>query len=188
MTRPLPLREFVNPTWFRGHKSRNAPLYFNATSGRWADPRSEFGVLYLGETDYCSFIEAFSQQPERLTGLGLFVSESVLRGGCLCPISVTNTLRLVDLTTGRGLQSIGADNRICDGAHDVSQRWSRAFWEHPSQPDGIYYRSRNAPELYSIALFDRARSALKADCKQNILTATDQLARILEYFECALLP
>ncbi|CAN5235013.1 hypothetical protein BH23CHL1_BH23CHL1_15500 [soil metagenome] len=81
-------------------------------------------MLYLGETDYCSFIEAFSQQPEPLAGLGLFVSESVLRAGCLCPVGVNRTLRLVDVTIGRNLKSISADNRICDGPHSVSQRWA----------------------------------------------------------------
>jgi hypothetical protein len=144
--------------------------------------------LYLGETDYCSFIEAFGQQAGHSHSSGLFVSESALEASCLCPVAANRPLRLVDLTIGRHLKRIDADNRICDGSHYISQLWAHAFWEHPSAPDGIYYRSRNAPELRSIALFDRAQPALSADCRLNILTATDELARILEYFECALLP
>lgn len=112
--------------------------------------------MYLGEADYCSFIEAFSQQAHHLHSSGLFVSERALEASCLCRVTANRPLRLVDLTLGRNLKRINSDNRICDGPHHESQLWSRAFWEHPLTPDGIYYRSRNAPELRSIALFDRA--------------------------------
>jgi hypothetical protein len=181
--RALPLREISAPRLFRGHRSRHGAIFFNRTHGRWADPLGEFGTLYLGERDYCSFAEAFVQGTSER-----FVSESLLKESCLCPIKATRSLRLVDLSTGPGLMQIGADNRICDGPHDVAQRWARALWTHPSQPNGLYYRSRNAPEFCSIALFDRVQSTLQDDCSQNLLQVPTELGRLLDYFGCALIP
>jgi hypothetical protein len=99
-------------------------------------------------------------------------------------------MRLVDLTNGLALLLLSpeADNRINDGLHPVSQRWALAFWTHPSRPDGLYYRSRRAPDRHSIALFDRVAADLVADSAQNRLRDPDRLGAILDYFGCALVP
>jgi hypothetical protein len=122
--------------------------------------------------------------------LGLVVSESLLRQSCLCSVSATRTLRLVDLTTGAALKRLSphADNRVCDGPHAVSQRWAFALWSHPAQPDGLLYRSRNSPNHYSVALFDRVASVIVAECKLNLLRDRARIARILDHFECGLIP
>jgi len=39
------------------------------------------------------------------------------------------------------------------GDYRISQRWAHAFQQHPSQPDGIYYRARHDTERFSVALF-----------------------------------
>ncbi len=168
---------------FRGHRSRYGAVFFNREYGRWADPAGGFGAMYLGAADYCSFAEAFVQGTSQR-----FVSQSLLDASCLCPVVASRSLQLVDLTAGPQLMSIGADNRICDGPHDVSQRWARALWEHPARPDGLYYRSRNAPEFCSIALFDRVETLLQSNGSQNVLVSPDDLGRLLDYFGCALLP
>lgn len=188
--RALPLREFNSPQWYRGHKSKHDPIHFNRERGRFAAPdRMSFGTLYVGENEYCSFIEAFAHDLRRGL-LGLVVSESLLRQSCLCLVSTTRTLRLVDLTTGVALKRLSpqADNRVCDGPHAVSQRWAQAIWAHPAQPDGLLYRSRNAPNHYSIALFDRAAPAIVAECKVNLLRQRERIALILDHFECGLIP
>jgi hypothetical protein len=66
-------------------------------------------------------------------------------------------LRLVDLT-GPGLSLVGADNRLTTGTYRIAQRWSRAFWSHRDEPDGILYCSRFNPSLRCLALFDRCAS------------------------------
>jgi hypothetical protein len=181
--RELPVYEIVEPRLFRSHRSHHGAIFFNRTHGRWADPLGAFGTLYLGERDYCSFAEAFIQgSHQRL------VSESLLQESCLCPITAARPLKLVDLTNGPGLMRVGVDNRICDGPHDIAQRWARAFWSHPSQPDGLYYRSRNAPEFCSVALFDRVELLLYDHCSENFLKSPSELARLLNYFGCALIP
>jgi hypothetical protein len=188
--RDLPLREVVAQVWFRGHKVKHGPLHFNRVEGRFGPPAGEFGTLYLGEDEFCSFIEAFNQQVQDRGPLGLFVSEPRLDAYCLCPVTTTRKTQLVDLTNGPALRLISpdADNRINDGLHSVSQRWALAFWEHPSRPDGLYYRLRRAPERSSIALFDRVADHLVAPCEQNLLRDPVRLGAILDYFGCALVP
>src|SRR5262249_33992346 len=150
----------------------------------------EFGALYLGEDEFCSFIEAFNQEVLGRGPLGPIVSLGRQARCCLCPVTATRAMRLVDLTHGPALLLISpdADNRINDGPHVVSQRWALAFWAHPSRPDGLYYRSRRAPERHSIALFDRVAADLVADCAQNLLRDPERLGTIFDYFGCALVP
>jgi hypothetical protein len=184
--RVLPLHEFNEPL-YRGHRSRFGPLFFNRRQGRWADPQGTFGTLYAGASALCAFREAFSA--DIVAGpLGPYVSKSMLEQACLCPIAATCGLRLVDLVTDDALLQLAVDNRICDGLHAVSQRWSRACWEHPSQPDGIYYRSRLAPNQHAVALCDRTEPLLRADCSHNILVQPARLAAILDHFGIALIP
>lgn len=188
--RSLPLRVFEHPVWFRGHKATRGPLYFNRSAGRFASPEGEFGTLYLGEDEYCSFIEAFSQDIHDLDFEGPVVSLNRLKRCCLCPIEISGTVRLVDLTNGAALRTLSsdADNRINDGPHAVSQLWARSFWRHPSKPDGLLYRSRRAPERCSIALFDRVAPNLQAQCDLNLLERPERLASLLDHFGCALIP
>lgn len=188
--RPLPLQIVSNPVWFRGHRQIHNPIYFNSTSSRFAAPDGQsFGTMYVGENEFAAFIEAFSQSLGSSL-LGLFISESLLASRCLCRVTTSQSLRLVDLTSGAALKRLAAnaDGRISDGPHAVSQRWAAALWSHPDQPDGLIYRSRNAPDHRSIALFDRAAPALVVPCTENLLRDPQRLNAILEHFGCALIP
>lgn len=176
--------------WYRGHHRDFSPVYFNRDVGRFAAPDgARFGTMYVGEDAVAAFIEAFGQGLGS-TPLGIYVSESLLQTRCLCTVSVSRPLRLVDLSTGAALKKISrdADSRIADGPHDVSQRWAAAFWAHPEQPEGLLYRARNAPDHRSIALFDRAADAIVAPCSGNVLQDAQRLAAILDHFDCALIP
>jgi hypothetical protein len=53
--------------------------------------------------------------------------------------------------------------------------------------DGILYRSRNAPEAFSVALFDRAGDTLVTDCSRNLFRNEQALADILDHFDCPLI-
>jgi hypothetical protein len=142
--------------------------------------------MYLGTTAYCSFIEMFD-----FGGVMDFgISEEAVQQSCLCPVKLRRPLRVADLTTGPNLKRLSprADNRISDGTHDISRQWAAAIWAHPDQIDGILYRARNAPELFSVALFDRAGSELITDCAANLLRDEGSLADILDYFDCPLVP
>lgn len=125
--RVVPIREFDRPVWFRGHKAHRGPLYFNRPAGRFAAPHGEFGTLYLGQDEFCSFIEAFNQETLDLGAVGPMVSQGRLARCCLCPVRATRAIRLVDLTNGAALRRLSpdADNRINDGPHAVSQSLDR---------------------------------------------------------------
>ncbi|HET8524144.1 MAG TPA: RES family NAD+ phosphorylase [Thermomicrobiales bacterium] len=182
--RRLPIITLSETTWFRGHKAGRDPLYFNRdpAGGRFNASGGEFGVLYVGETDTCAFAEAFCHN-ERLR----IVTEAALSRSCLCPIATARPVRIVDLSTGAGLRWLGADARSCSGPWTISQRWARALWQHAEEPDGILYRSRVAPELRAIALFDRAAGIVTANCAGNILTDRHRLGQILDDLDVALI-
>src|SRR5437762_11609857 len=55
--RQLPLTAFQKP-WFRIHNLQFDPLYFGSSGdNRFDAPASEYGVLYVGQDDYCAFVE-----------------------------------------------------------------------------------------------------------------------------------
>jgi hypothetical protein len=69
-------------------------------------------------------------------------------------LDAARPLRLVDLT-GPGLAQLGADARLWSGSIRIAQLWSQALFNHPEQPDGIYYLSRLNPARCCAAIFDR---------------------------------
>jgi hypothetical protein len=176
----------VESTLYRGHKNRHPPVHFNRTTGRFAAPDgAAFGVMYLGVSQYGSFMEMFDLASGPIFGIA---AEDLARS-CLCPVELTRPVRLVDVTSGRNLKQLSPrdDNSMSDGSYDVSRRWGAAFWAHPLAVDGILYRSRNAPESFSVALFDRAGDTLVTDCSRNLLRNDPALADILDYFDCPLI-
>jgi hypothetical protein len=141
--------------WFRAHRCRRDPLFFGRT-GHWRydDPECAFGVLYVAADLEGAFIEGCLHDAALGTTTPL-LSERFLRKRCVSKIRFAGRLTLVDLS-GPGLSAIGADVRICAGDYRIAQRWSRALWGHPQQPDGILYLSRHNPAIVCAAVFDRA--------------------------------
>jgi len=165
-SRRLPILEFPvqsNQQLFRCHKRTRGPIYFNRTEGRFGPPDgASFGMCYFGMDAGCAFLEGLMDHVADGT-TGAVVSMSLIRQRCICAVTSSSMLRLVNLTDGRSLKSIHAklDSRIADCSHDKSQAWAHAFWSHPDEPDGIVYRARNGPERYAVALFDRVEGDLK---------------------------
>lgn len=153
--RPLALtRVPENQQWFRLHEDRFAPMHFRSSgNNRFDSPDGRFGTLYLAEQIDGAFVEVFCRQRQRQ------ISEEFLAQIHVAEFRSTQSLRLVDLA-GKGLIRMGLDARICTGDYGIAQQWSRAFYEHPDQVDGIIYVSRHDPGEKLVALFDRAQSAL----------------------------
>jgi hypothetical protein len=144
--------------WFRIHRIGQEPIYFGRSKGnRFDAPSGEYGVLYLAQNEHCAFIETFGQS----TGMNI-VTASFMSAVGLALIKTERDLNLIDLVNTGGLARIGADGRLCDGDHSVSRRWSKALHDHPSRPDGLYYRARHDPALTACALYDHAASAITA--------------------------
>jgi hypothetical protein len=129
----LPIIKTKGP-WLRIHKKGYTdPIHFGLAKNktipdRFDDPKSEYGVLYMGYDEYACFIE------ERM----LPKSELEIRN--IVNIKSNLTLRLVKLY-GSSLAQIGADSSVTSGKdRELSMAWSRAIFEHPQAPDGIIYK------------------------------------------------
>lgn len=176
----------ISAPLYRIHSVRHRPVFFGKTGdNRFDDSRRVFGVLYAGLTPDCAFVETFSEE------LAFpFVTERRLAERILTRIELAAPVRVVDLR-GAHLRQLGADARLLAGEHAPAQRWSRAIFEHPAAPDGILYRARHDPAQSALALFERARRALRPHRTRRALTApenADLLARLLKKYGLGLLP
>ena len=144
--RSLPLVEVGSP-WFRCHRRGREPIHFGRSGrGRYDDPEGTFGVLYVGLSARAAFVEVFGRE------LGITPAELGTKAMSL--VVVPGTVRVVDLT-GAALPGLRLDARVSSGRHTVSQRWSRAFHDHPDRPDGLLYRCRHDPSELALALYER---------------------------------
>ena len=149
---------------FRLHWKNKGALFFGRTKrNRFDAPDGSYGVLYLGHDEHCAFVETFGQA----TGESL-ATVIALKARFLAEVEVRHDLRLIDLANSGGLARIGADGRLLDGPHDISQRWSLALKHHPANPDGILYRARHDPARFAYALFDNVQNALTARTRGSL--------------------
>ena len=102
-------------------------------------------------------------------------------------MTTNRPLHLVDLTA-QGLSQLGADGRLTTGDdYGLSQRWGREL-------SGTTRISRmgwsigpwHDPSKESVAIFDRARSALSLRRLSRILDDQARLAQILDHYGFAL--
>lgn len=160
--RPLPLHEVqAGTTLYRIHRTRFDPLYFGRQSDparrqRWDSPDASYGVCYLAFQPYIAFAETL------LRDVSLdAVHEDDVKVRSLALVEVDAPLRLVHMS-GEHLRPLGADASVVQGSYDVTWEWSAALHAHPEVPDGIRYRARHDDSGLSIALFERAASAVRA--------------------------
>ena len=116
------------------------------------------------------------------------LTEAALRASCLTEVRVTSDLRLVDLTGAR-LRRLDADARLPHGDYPLTQRWSRAFWSHPEQPDGLCWHSRLDDDRLAIALFDRAETLVAPSCQGSLILPKHRvlLRSLLDTYDFGLL-
>lgn len=163
------------------------PVFFGKTGlNRFDYPIGEFGVLYAAEDAFGAFIEVYGRDP----GLNL-VAETDLRGRILSELEVEGGLKLVDLT-GPGAARVGATGAISTDPHELVRPWSRAIFEHPSSPEGIYYRLKHDLGRKGIAVFDRSRIVGASSFRGwGTLMDSDNaslLGEILEEYDFGLIP
>ena len=180
--RDLPIIEYGG-VLFRIHRVDRDPAFWGKTGlNRFDAPAGEFGVLYAATDHHGAFIETFGDALNRTVTLSALIQRGWAR------VEPTRALRLVDLT-GPGLAQIGADERLCSGEHGIAQQWSLALWRHRAAVDGLYYRARHDPSRVSVAVFDRAASAIGVARDAGLLDSRNEavLAAVLDTYEFALL-
>lgn len=154
--RALPRVETAETLWRIYRNEYPEPLFFGKrVHNRFDSPEGEFGVCYCAVDRYGAFVETFGHS----AGTNLLTREA-LAARSLVEVEVTTLVTLIDLT-GEGLKKVGADSRLTGGSdYGLSQEWAEAFYEHPGEFDGIYYRSRNDPSRMSAAIFERSSEKL----------------------------
>jgi hypothetical protein len=184
--RELPIVRLEGP-WLRLLAAGREPVFFGRTGlNRFDDPEGEFGVLYAAEDAFGAFIEVYGRDP----GLNL-VAEMDLRGRVLSEIAVEGGLRLVDLT-GPGAARMGATGAISTDPHELVRPWSRAIFEHPSSPEGIYHRLKHDLDRKGVAILDQEGLVGTVKSKgRGTLMAPENLGllgEILEEYAFGLIP
>ena len=180
--RKLPLKTLAAATiFYRVHQAKYNPIYFSSSGGgRFDTPE---GVIYLAIDEYAAFRETIG----RFSKYRLISSEE-LEKRRMTEIKSDCSLSLVDLT-GKGLTLLDADARLLTGDYTIAQQWSKALQDHPSNPDGIYYRSRYDPSRFCLALYQ-----VQTDSKLQVANTYDfmsdeylaRLANILDEYKYGL--
>ncbi len=153
-----PLIASVDQVWFRIYQLRRGPIFFGrGRTHRFNAPGSEFGVMYMGGDEHCAFVETLGQE----TGCRIVTTAELLKRGW-ARVSLSRSVRLIDLVASGGLARIGADARLFAGEHSVSQRWAKALWAHRARPDGILYPTRHDPARPACALYDHCETLVTA--------------------------
>lgn len=151
----LPVVE-LGQCWFRTHAVARPPSFFGrAARHRFDDPQGEYGVLYVASEPAGALIETFGQLAGKTAHHPRPITMQELAGKALSEFQANRALRLVDLC-GPGLARLGADARLFSGDHATARSWSRAFYSHPDQVDGIYYPARHDPSQTAAASFNES--------------------------------
>ena len=165
------------------------PLGYARTPSRFSDPRrrvpvSRFGVLYLGSTLKVCFVEAvLRDQGDGRIG-DLLLDEQDLAMRSYAEIEVSAPMSLLDLR-GDGPLRMGVPSDVARGSkQSIARRWSVAFHEHSSRPDGVIYPSRLNGET-NLAVYDRAIGKLRVRSSGPLLQRSE-LAPVLRALKVGL--
>lgn len=163
------------------------PLGYGKSPSRFSDPRrrvdaNRFGVLYLGDSLKVCFLETVLRDRREgiLDDLPIEEVELTLRR---YPEIATTDLRLVDLRGDNAVRMGVPTDVVRAQRQNLARRWSLAFHEHPSEPDGIIYPSRLNEA--TIAIYDRAVLKLQSKRVTTLLGARG-LVQVLEDFRVGL--
>jgi hypothetical protein len=186
--RSLPLTQ-LDRAWYRIHACVHGAIFFNRLpTARFNAPGGEYGTMYLGSELACCFVETFGRLDTAASTTVRSVSQAQLLATCLSEILPSRPLNLVDLT-GSGLRRLDADARLFAGDHAVARLWGCALWAHPAQPDGLLFPSRHDPSLTSVALFDRAQTAVRIGAPRSLGTLPlAVLGALLDRYDFSLRP
>ena len=168
--------------WLRLHRASYSAMYFGVTgNNRFDPPNEEFGVMYIARQIAGAFVEVFCRDGVRTLDI-----EEIKRYQ-VAEVHTSKSLKLIDLT-GKGLVRMGLDARLSTGSYTLAQDWSKAFYDHPEQADGILYPSRHDPKQHLAAVFDRSEDALSVKSLGSIIEYLgDDFDGLLDHYDIALL-
>jgi len=158
------------------------PLGYGKSPSRFSDPRrrtvaNRFGVLYLGGSLKICFLEAVLRDKRDGVIGSLTMGEDEFDRRRFAEVEVSARLQLVNLRDDRAIRMGVPTDVHRASSQTLARQWSVAFYEHPSEPDGIVYPSRLNGET-NLAIYDRAIRKLRATRVLKLIAALG-LARVL---------
>ncbi len=167
------------------------PLGAGFGTSRFSDPATPpvFKVAYFGTSVLVCFLEAVLRDSTvgQVPPLP-FDEQKRLKALRLATLEVSETLHALDLT-GNNLVVMGISTSAArDREQSIGRQWSRAFWQHPAQVDGLHYASRLNGET-CLALYDRALAPvpkLAVVDDRPLLSCKAELADIYDRLSIAL--
>ncbi|MER8764459.1 RES family NAD+ phosphorylase [Mesorhizobium sp. M0968] len=165
------------------------PLGYWKSPSRFSDPRrrldaNRFGILYLGNSLKVRFLETVLRDRREAILDDLPIEEVELTRRRYAQITTNADLHLVDLRGDNAVRMGVPTDVVRAQRQNLARRWSLAFHEHPSEPDGIIYSSR-LNEATNLAIYDRAVPKLQTKRVVTLLGARG-LAQVLEDFRVGL--
>ncbi len=172
---------------FRCHNSSRGAIFFGPGRGRspvyrFDSASNSFGVLYVGVQERGALVETILRNPQFT-----FVEYSAVSERSISRLVCRNDLLLAGLF-GPGLQHLGLTNDISTGPYEPCGAWSDALYHHPQRPDGIIYHSRHDPEQLCIALFERAKVAMRVENTKRLVDDLAAVRTVLRHYGKTLLP
>lgn len=179
--REMPIVEIAPGTiLFRIHRGTREVFHYGPRPhpedrGRWDAPDLGYGVCYVAEHEHTAFAETLLRDLDRED----LSERDEIAPLHLARLEVTSPLALVRMH-GPGLRRMKATATVVQGPYEVTWAWSQAIHQHPLEVAGIRYRARHDDDDHSIALFDRARNAVRVLDSMPLLHPS----RILVLQEC----
>ena len=150
--RPIKRALLNTGPWFRIHPSTKSAVYFSRrANGRFTPEDPPFGVLYAAADITTSLFEVFGDE--------MFENDHHIRAYRWMNSSVSELkaprAKVCNLSSRQVRSSIKVDLGTLMGQDSAAtQAWALAIMQHPSEAEGIIYRSRFT-NRNCLALFDR---------------------------------
>jgi RES domain len=148
--------------------------FFDRTgSGRWDGGQQGYGILYVGDDFYATYIECYGRELGRS-----LITDTELDRRFLARFTSTRLLKFVKVFA-EGLSQLGVDAGISScppREYEFSREWGRAFYQHPDNVDGICYMSRHDDSRPCYGIFDRVTSEISEEqlCEGEFTSFTER--------------
>ncbi len=155
------------------------PAVGAAPINRFDAPAGAFRVCYLATTPHGAFAESLLRLATKpFAGIRLLARTDIEARGW-AEVHLSRALTLADLSGGRGLSALGATGALTmSDDHRPARAMSASMHASDEALDGIHFRLRFDPDMFGVALFDRAASALAP--VTELVPLLDRSARLAE--------
>lgn len=164
--------------WYRIHPSTKSAVYFSGrANARFTPEDPPFGVLYAAVDIATALFEIFGDE--------MFQNDRRIRGYRWMNSSASELrvprVRICNLASRQVRSSLKVDLGTLMGQDfEATQAWALAIMQHPSEAEGIIYRSRFT-NRNCLALFERGE--IPTLVKETLIGSLNGLAKVNEFLD-----